>query len=196
MSEAESRWEEYYRATLDKPAHPHLENLEPHLPPAGLAYDLGSGAGRGTRWLVEHGLDVIAVDNDPKAMEFFHQNPPKIGNVKTIATSFTDLQLEPCVLVMAQFSLFFMPRPELEAFWKKLWSAIKPGGLFSGQLLGVNDEWAPKGYTVLTRAEVDEWLLGTEVIHLEEVERDGETALKVPKHWHIFHIVARKPHLL
>jgi len=42
------------------------------------------------------------------------------------------------------------------------------------------------------REEVERLLAPFEAERFDEVEEDGETALGKPKHWHLFHIVARK----
>jgi hypothetical protein len=47
--------------------------------------------------------------------------------------------------------------------------------------------------THLDRAGVTRLLAGLEVELLEEEESDGVTPRGKPKHWHIFHVVARKP---
>jgi hypothetical protein len=66
------------------------------------------------------------------------------------------------------------------------------GGLLTCQFLGVNDEWRDRGYTAHSKSEVEALLQPFEVLFLDEVERDGETAVGTPKHLHVFHIVARK----
>ncbi len=52
---------------------------------------------------------------------------------------------------------------------------------------GVRDLTANPGLAL-----VIELLRGLEVEHFEEVEEDGETAVGDPKHWHLFHVVARQ----
>jgi tellurite methyltransferase len=64
--------------------------------------------------------------------------------------------------------------------------------LFMGEFLGVNDDWAREGYTAHSRAEVEAFLTAFEPLHFEEVERDGFTIRGTPKHWHAFHVIARK----
>ena len=46
----------------------------------------------------------------------------------------------------------------------------------------------------VVREEVESLLAAHGLIaeHLDEVERDGKTAMGEPKYWHVFHIVARK----
>ena len=67
------------------------------------------------------------------------------------------------------------------------------GGRFSGQLFGERDEWADnRELTFHTRTEVEALLDGFDLERFDEVENDGQTALGEGKHWHLFHIVARR----
>ena len=47
--------------------------------------------------------------------------------------------------------------------------------------------------TFLSRPEVEALLDGLEVERLDEIDRAGPTAVGKPKHWHLFHLVARRP---
>lgn len=185
-------WSRYFAATADKPVHPIFDSLERFLPQQGTALDLGCGAGRGTVWLIEEGLDVVAVDISQEALDYVATRVPKDSNAKLICSSFQDLDLDSYDIVVGCFTLFFLNPSEFADFWPRLRAAINPGGLFAGQFLGVNDDWRERDFTVHTRADVDELLEGLEVLLLEEEERDGETAIGERKHWHVFHVIARK----
>jgi hypothetical protein len=71
---------------------------------------------------------------------------------------------------------------------------VKPGGIFTGQLFGLNDSWnvANSGMTFHTRVEVEAFLRDFDTVHLEEEDHPGTTKLGEPKHWHIFHIIAQR----
>jgi len=43
-----------------------------------------------------------------------------------------------------------------------------------------------------SKNQVEELLSELEVLKLEEVDKDGKLANGSPKHWHIFHIIARR----
>jgi hypothetical protein len=75
--------------------------------------------------------------------------------------------------------------PGVRNFWSRVVEGIRPGGRFSGQLLGDCDKWAGSGITVQTRAELEE------LLHPFEVDEDGSTLTGTPKHWHRYHVVAR-----
>lgn len=185
-------WSRYFAATSDNPVHPIFESLEPFLPDEGDAIDLGCGAGRGTMWLLEHGLHVDAVDISEEGLAYLKNKLPEDADARLICSSFQDLELSSYDVVVACFTLFFLPPDDFRRFWTDVVNAIKPGGLFAGQFLGVNDSWRERDFTTHDRGQVDELLRDFKVIQLNEEERDGETALKEQKHWHIFHVVARK----
>jgi tellurite methyltransferase len=42
------------------------------------------------------------------------------------------------------------------------------------------------------RGAVEQFLRGFDIIELEEEDHPGQTKLGEPKHWHIFHILARR----
>lgn len=187
-------WSAYFKATVAKPLHPFWEHVDPHLKPGQVALELGCGAGTGVLHLVEKGLKVLAVDQEPEALEITKSRLPEGAEVHLIKAQFQDLGLdaESLDVVVAQFTLFFLRSWEFGQVWQRLLKALKPGGIFAGQLLGVNDDWADRGYTVYTLAEAQSLLHPFEVLYFEEAERDGETSLGEPKHWHVFHVVARK----
>ena len=63
----------------------------------------------------------------------------------------------------------------------------------SGQLFGDRDGWATQpDMSFQTRQDAEAMLLGLGVEQFNEVEEDGKTAVGDPKHWHLFHVVARK----
>lgn len=189
---SEPNWSEYYQASLAKPLNPHYKNLEPHLPKGGEALELGCGVGHGVLHLLEKGFHVTAVDAEEEALALLRARLPDGASAKVVRSTFQELKMSKYDIVVAHFCLFFLTPAEFNAFWPRLVDSIKPGGLLTCQFLGVNDEWRDRGYTTHSKSEVEALLQPFEVLFLDEVERDGETAVGTPKHWHVFHIVARK----
>jgi tellurite methyltransferase len=185
-------WSRYFAATADRPVHPIFDSLERFLPSSGVALDLGCGAGRGTLWLLNEGLHVVAVDVSQEAIGYVRERLPEGADVELVCSSFQDFDLGSYDVVVACFTLFFLDRAQFAEFWPRLCSSILPGGLFAGQFLGVNDDWRTRDFTTHNRSEVDNLLQGFEVLLLEEEERDGETAIGERKHWHVFHVIARR----
>ncbi len=138
------------------------------------------------------GLKVVANDLETEAIEILRARLTEDTSVRFTQGSFDEIEWPEFDVVVAAFSLFFLPPKRFQRFWPRLVASVRPGGLFAGQLLGIHDDWAARGYTVLSRSEVETLFAPFDLLHFEEVERDGETAMRDPKHWHVFHIVARR----
>jgi hypothetical protein len=71
---------------------------------------------------------------------------------------------------------------------------VNIGGLFTGQLFGPKDSWnvPESGMNFHTRTDVGRFLNGWTIIDLTEEDHPGKTKLGEDKHWHLFHIIARR----
>jgi len=142
--------------------------------------------------MLEHGWSVLAIDAETEAIERLRRSVPVDGasRLRTRVVRMEDAKLPAVDLVWAGFSLFFCER--FEVVWERIGGAIRPGGRFAGELLGERDTWAPDlGITSFGRSDAEALFDGWTVERFEEEEHDGE-ACSGPKHWHLFHAVARK----
>ncbi len=89
----------------------------------------------------------------------------------------------------------FIHRDRFSAVFSRLKNSLKPGGIFVGQFFGVNDSWntAESVMTFFTREQAHAQLAGLELLEFIEEDQDGATADGTPKHWHVYHVVARRP---
>jgi tellurite methyltransferase len=186
--------ERFYSLTRDSPPWPLLIRAVSLLGYPGRALDLGAGAGRDTRFLLEHGFQVTAVDADPHAVAILSS----LGHagLQVVHSSFEDFAFgtDTFDLINAQFSLPFVPPDRFESVFARVKRALAPGGAFAGQLFGVHDEWntPDRGMTFLTRQQSRRALRGLEIVEFREEDADGHVADGSPKHWHVFHILARR----
>jgi tellurite methyltransferase len=187
-----SDWSGYYDATGDKPRATLVDALDRFDKP-GLAVDLGSGTGRDTAELVRRGWRVIAVDGEPEAMaRLAARRDLDHSMVTTRLARFEDATWPDVDLVTSSFSLPFVPADEFGGVWTRIVDSLRPGGRFCGQLFGDRDTWAAEGVTCFTRSEVEALLSELTVERLDEEEEDSQDATGTPKHWHLFHVVARR----
>ena len=164
-------------------------------PADALAIDLGCGDGRDIIELLRRDWRVVAVDSEPEALrQLAARNLPGADRITPIAARFEDVPLPLGVQLVN--SSFAMPLCAPEAFhtlWTRIREALPVGGRFSGQWYGVRDSWLGRpGMTFLTRDDAQVLLDGLAIEMFEEEAADGVTPRGNPKHWHIFHIVARK----
>lgn len=185
-------WETFYSFTKDSPPWPLLLRAVTFLPLKGQALDLGAGAGRDTRYLLQQGFHVTAVDSDPHAIAMLRNFPHE--NLHIVKASFEDFAFETYDLINAQFALPFLPQRHFHEVFDRVKQAVRPGGIFVGQFFGIHDQWNTPDHdmTFLTREQVEAALEGLDLIELNEEDMDGHVADGSPKHWHTYHIMARR----
>jgi tellurite methyltransferase len=194
-------WPAFYDAVADRPPHDTvLEALDRFAREGrcGVAVDLGCGDGRDTGELLRRGWRVLAIDGEQEAIERLRARVlaggSPGGRLETVVARFEEATWPDADLLNAGFSLPFCPPEHFDAVWERIRLSIRPGGRFSGQLFGDRDEWVgERALTFHPRAEADRLFDGFELERFDEVDADGRTATGVPKHWHVFHVVARRP---
>lgn len=162
------------------------------------AIDLGCGEGRDTVEMLRRGWRVLAIDGQKDAIQRLRARPDlppgAQERLETLVCPMEAVHLSPTLLVNASFALPFCPPEAFPMLWEQIVASLLPGGRVSGQFFGVRDSWASVAprMTFHTRIEVETLLQPFVIEHLEEAEEDGTTLEGNPKHWHLFHIIARK----
>lgn len=199
MSKRDRDWAGYYAKTAGRaPRETLLAALDGFEADGvtGHAVDLGCGGGRDTVELLRRGWRVLAVDAEAAGIAYLRarEDLPSSGVLETLVARMEDAALPACDLVNSSFALPLCPPARFPALWAAIRVALRPGGRFAGQLYGDRDGWAEDStLTTLRRDEVEALFAGFETEMFREEEADSTTPRGTPKHWHIFHIVARKP---
>jgi tellurite methyltransferase len=161
----------------------------------GVAVDLGCGAGIDTVALLQRGWSVFATDAEQEAIDRLHERtgPDHPPTLRTRRVAMEDVELPPASLIWASFSLFFCDPARFPIVWRRIERALTPGGRFAGQLLGDRDSWAAdRDVTWFRRGDAEALFDGWTIERFDEEDEDGD-ACSGPKHWHVFHVVARRP---
>lgn len=191
-------WPGYFKAVAGKEPRETLVRALEIIERPGFAIDLGCGEGRDTVELLARGWRVLAIDGHEMAVDLTAHHPRLPAEARDRLeirhAEMETVDLPPCDLLNASFSLPFCRPAEFDALWDRIHASIRPGGLFAGQLFGDRDEWATlPDRSHQSRRKVGEMFRGRyKLEHFEEVERDGQDARGNAKHWHVFHIVARR----
>ena len=198
-------WESYNRATAgNDPEDDLIDTLGKYPTRKGSHYqaiDLGAGGGRDTLAIAKKGWNVLAVDVTPKSLEKIEKDSIRLsGHVTTKLASFQGMKLGggSADLVNASYSLPFVSNEAFPSVWKKIVSALKPGGRFVGTFFGPKDTWAKTktGMNFHDQASVKKLVRdsGLEVESIDEDEYDdGSFGARDRKHWDVITLVARKP---
>ncbi len=172
-----------------------------------LAVDLGCGTGRDTFELLRRGWRVLAIDAQEEAIQRLRRSGELVSSdrLETQVADFETARWPTAELVNASYALPFCPPGNFAGLWERITTSLPSRGRFCGQLFGDRDEWASvpvtptaewtpprNAMTFLTRSEIDELLGDYAIEELIEIDEDGPTATGPDKHWHLFHIVARK----
>ena len=200
QSAAEIEWEDFYRAVEGRELRPLFVDAIQYLPTttAGerllVAIDLGCGDGAETLELLRRGWAVVAVDGSSAGIARLRQSvsPADLPRLTPLVAPFAEMSLPLADLVYAGLSLPFCEARDFDAVWETVASAVRPNGFFVGHFFGPHDTWADKpDMTFHAREDVEALLSGFEIAQLREQDEDG-TSVGGPKHWHVFHVIARK----
>lgn len=185
-------WDHFYYLTKDNPPSMGLVKAVSLLGYAGDGLDFGCGAGRDTRYLLVHGFHVTAVDQEAVSLGMLV--PLQIERLSLVQSTFEAFTFANYDLVNAHYALPFIRKEQFSTVFTRLKTSLKPGGLFVGQFFGVHDAWNVGGdrITFFTREQALDELIGLDIITFDEEEVDGTTTEGAAKHWHAYHIIARK----
>ena len=160
------------------------------------AIDLGCGNGIDTQAMIQQEWQVLAIDQQEEVLRQLCSDIPfyQKNSLTTLCRSFEDLsELPESTLVNATFSLPFCKPHKFHRLWELIVNCLLPGGRFAGHFFGVEDSWKDNpDMTFHQSFEVQQLLSGFTIEAFQEMNKDGKTISGKDKHWHVFHVVARK----
>lgn len=186
----------YYEGAKGRPPRPTLIQAASAFARPGFAVDLGCGDGRDTVELLRRGWRVLGIDSSEEGIQRLRARDdlPEGAALDTRVARIEATGWPPAELINASFVLPLLAPLDFGRVWKRIGASLVSGGRFSGQLYGPKDGWAGRpGLSILDRDAIDRLIAGFAVELFDEVETDEPTAKGVPKHWHVFHLVLRKP---
>jgi hypothetical protein len=189
------RFVAYIAARRFGPPRPLLIKAAGLAEPKDDAFDAGAGALNATKFLLSAGFKhVTAIDPSPASRQLAEELPA--DQVTFVLARFEDFAYPHRAydLANAEFSLPFVSAHAFPLVFTKLLGSVKTGGLFTGQLFGPNDSWNVResGMNFHHRGDVERLLRGWTILELTEEDHPGKTKLGEDKHWHIFHLLARR----
>ncbi|MFQ6574248.1 class I SAM-dependent methyltransferase [Pseudomonas sp. UM16] len=194
-----SNWKTYYDHHEGRPASVLLRaalHLVDTDTPIRQAIDLGCGAGNDTRFLLDSGWNVLAVDREDNAINLVKARGRGFpeGQLCAVAQAFECLHpLPSSSLIFAGMALPFCHREHFADFWSNILSTLEPGGVFAGNLFGDRDDWADRTFMNFhSEAQARALFQGLD-LHLFQVHEEDGPCMRGFKHWHRFDFIAKKP---
>jgi len=192
-------WDAFCEATATRGPleyfHSAVEFVDGNRGAGRLAIDVGCGGGADARDLLARGWRVIALDSSPSSRRLLEERTPDTvrDRLEIMTESFHVAELPEADLVFAQFSLPFAGE-DFDASVRNVLSSVTDGGAFVGQLFGENDDWAADpNVASVDRAWIDRAFEGFSVVEVNERNHLGSYGTENDsKHWHFFHIRARR----
>lgn len=191
-------WAAYNRAGSGS-ARPPRDGLTRVLDLAGPgpgrhALDLGAGNGVETLALLDAGWAVTAVDRDEESLGRLAAAAPPGSPLDVLALDLDLVEVLPTAdLVFSGYTLPWVSPSRFGAVWHAVREAVEPDGWLAVDLFGDRDGWVDeKPCTFHTQAQVRALFDGLRIVELVEEDEDGPS-YSGPKHWHVFHVIARRP---
>ncbi len=185
-------WSEWYDMTRTQAPNQLLMEAFSYVKDIGKVLDVGGGALKDTKYLLQKGFDVTVIDKSP----LLEKEAKEIedGRLHALVTSFEDFHfpVDEYVLVSAMHCLSYCEPSHFDRVITNIKTSLKRGGIFCGQMYDGYDPWSKDlcetHKTYKTSDEVREYLKDMEIISFQEEETEkGRT-----KHWHIYNFIARK----
>ena len=185
----------YYENTKNKKANKNIREFISLKTEIGNAIELGCGAGRDTKLLLENKWNVLAIDREEVSNIIKENlNEEELKRFRFQKQELENLKLEKNNLIVANNSLSFCKKEKFEEMWDKIKNSILSNGYFVGNFFGINDEWAKnkKDMSFLSKESCLKLFDDFDIIEFKEIEKEGLTGLGKIKYWHIFNVIAKK----
>jgi hypothetical protein len=139
---------------------------------------------------------VHAVDGEGAALARLAERTPAehADRLHVHHLPYADLdELPPADLIHSSYALPYCPPEHFDRVWSAVRAALRPGGVLACQLFGPHDDaFGEPDVTFHSEDAVRGLIDGLEVLRWVEEDAEGQS-FTGPRHWHVFHVVARRP---
>ncbi len=193
-------WNEYNKNTANNPPRKLCQEAVKLVNNKDQALDAGAGALNDTKYLLDLGFEVAAIDFNPDVIAI----AKKINNPKLFARVANLEEYHPPKntynFVNAMFTLPFIKPKNFKFVFKGLYESLVSGGIMAFQLFGDKDQWAEtaeedrfhKSMTFLNSEQVAKLLEDKIVIKNEEVIQETKLAVGGFRKSHEFRVILKK----
>lgn len=189
-------WDTYYKVHQKSNTSKLLIEAEKYITiKMGEALDIATGTGRDISFLLSKGFLVTAIDKEKTSIDIVTKKFNDDKNLTATEISIEDFDFIPnkYSFINAQFALFFVNQSSILKTLEKVKLSLVSGGIFCGQILGKDDDWAnlPK-MNSLTELEIRNLYSDFEIIKFEEIKKKGPTVAGSEKFWNYYNLIIKK----
>lgn len=192
-SPEQSRWINYYEKTRDAKIPAIILKALEFVTQKDKAIDIGAGSLRDTRFLIEQGFHVTALDSSyllPKEAEGLPEDKLDLANCLFEDFDFPENKYD---FVVSILSLFFIKPENFDTVFKNIKTSLKKGGILCVSFSGKNSTIANiNNGSTHTRDEIEEMLTGMEIITFKETDTEEILVNGQPVNKHVFSVIAKK----
>lgn len=128
----------FYEKTKDAQPHDNVKKINEMIEKKGIAIDLGCGSGRDTIFLLKNNWKVISIDRaDTKTIIEERLNEKEMKNLSFMCQNFENIKLQPCDLLVSNFSIPFCSKNYFKDFWTEIQKNINKGRIFCWEFLWI-----------------------------------------------------------
>ncbi len=192
--------QKYQEKSKNKEPAELAKKLLPFIPPHLKILDLGAGAGKDSRFFVDNGHSVTAIDRETTVISEAMENQDGLysQSISVIKGDFYNMSLSNCDVIYANYSLPFCATSDFPLKWLNLDSQVKVGTIVAYIFFGKNDDWknSTEKFTFHSKEDVKNLLDQYEILHIEDKKYNGSSMRPsgeiVEKHWNIIELIAQK----
>ncbi|MDO6706898.1 class I SAM-dependent methyltransferase [Photobacterium sp. 1_MG-2023] len=196
MDNREELWRRYYERALGR-NHNQLAERAFEINQSGveIVVDCGCGTGSDIQFFSNLGYRVHGFDINADAIALCRQRFSENSQVELMQSSFEHFDYPAAGIVYASNSLYFSLPDVFQDTWAHMTDCLVSRGVFAGDFMGVEDDWATGHHQVInafTRDEIQALFHDFEIIELSERNEMGSTVLGKQKRWHTYSVLAVK----
>ena len=189
-------WNAFFEKTKDAEPRKYLVDAIQYVQNNGTALDIGAGALRDTRYLLDQGFEQVTAMDGEDSIQVIEKEIND-SRLETVISNFEDFDYKENTydIINAQYSLPFMNKEYFSEIIGKIKNSLKVNGIFTGTFFGNNDEWnngTSTAQNFQTKEEVENMFEDFEILDLLEKEENRQGGTKDIKHWHTLHLIAKK----
>lgn len=185
-----SKWTQYHERVAEKPNSLVVSILEKFVTGKSACIDLGAGNLRDSKFLLAQGFErVVAVDKSEESLGFISDGI----ELHIMPIEEYEIEKDTFDFVFSCNTLFFLAPYQIALLFRKILAGLRPGGIFTCNVLGMEDQWVVTGGRVsaFTEPQIKALCKGFKILDIGDIKYIAES--EHPKFWHLWSIVVKKP---